>query len=88
MQQTVLSNHRDHALVIGASLGGLLAARVLAEQHLHVTILERDTLPKTAENRKGVPQGRHAHALLPRRIRNPLPWAQSRIGRPRRDLGR
>lgn len=37
----------------------------LAEQHLHVTILERDTLPETAESRKGVPQERHAHALLP-----------------------
>lgn len=54
-----------HAIVIGASMGGLLAARVLAEHYLHVTIIERDTFPAHGENRKGVPQGRHAHALLP-----------------------
>lgn len=52
------------AIVIGASMGGLLAARVLSEQFEKVTVLERDTLSSQAENRKGVPQGRHAHGLL------------------------
>jgi 2-polyprenyl-6-methoxyphenol hydroxylase-like FAD-dependent oxidoreductase len=55
-----------HAIVIGASMGGLLAARVLADQYDEVTLLERDTLPETHEPRKGVPQGRHAHGLLAR----------------------
>jgi 2-polyprenyl-6-methoxyphenol hydroxylase-like FAD-dependent oxidoreductase len=56
----------DHAVVLGASFAGLLAARVLADAYGRVTVVERDPLPETAENRKGVPQGRHAHLLLPR----------------------
>lgn len=57
---------RDHALVIGGSMAGLLAARVLSNNFRRVTVVERDRLPEDAQNRKGVPQGRHAHALLPR----------------------
>src|SRR5215469_11057775 len=56
----------DHAAVLGASMGGLLAARVLADSYRRVTIVERDLLPESGWDRKGVPQGRHAHALLPR----------------------
>jgi len=56
----------DHAVVLGASMGGLLAARVLADAYQQVTIVERDLLPDSGLDRKGVPQGRHAHALLPR----------------------
>lgn len=52
------------AIVIGASIGGLLAARVLAGHFTQVTLLERDSFPVAGENRKGVPQGRHAHAVL------------------------
>ncbi len=55
---------RDHAIVVGASMGGLLAARVLSEHFEHVTILERDPLPEGPEVRKGVPQGAHVHVLL------------------------
>ncbi|WP_086733150.1 FAD-dependent oxidoreductase [Streptomyces glaucescens] len=51
--------------MLGASIGGLFAARVLSDTFDRVTLIDRDTLPKTAENRKGVPQGRHAHAILP-----------------------
>jgi 2-polyprenyl-6-methoxyphenol hydroxylase-like FAD-dependent oxidoreductase len=54
------------AIVIGASMGGLLAARVLSNHFEQVTLLERDTFPAAGENRKGVPQGRHAHAVLAR----------------------
>ena len=56
----------DHAIVLGASMGGLLAARVLADFCRQVTIVERDPLPESGSGRKGVPQGWHAHALLPR----------------------
>ena len=55
-----------HAIVIGASMGGLLAARALADHFDQVTILERDALPQFCEPRKGVPQGRHTHGLLAR----------------------
>jgi 2-polyprenyl-6-methoxyphenol hydroxylase-like FAD-dependent oxidoreductase len=56
----------DHAVVLGASLAGLLAARVLADAYGRVTVVERDPLPERAEHRKGIPQGRHAHVLLAR----------------------
>lgn len=52
------------AIVIGASMGGLLAARALADHFEQVTLLERDAFPAPGEQRKGVPQGRHAHAVL------------------------
>ncbi|NRQ31723.1 hypothetical protein HII36_07705 [Nonomuraea sp. NN258] len=54
----------DHAVVCGAGLAGLLSARVLADRFARVTVVERDRL--TRGPRRGVPQGRHAHALLPR----------------------
>jgi hypothetical protein len=56
---------RGHAVVIGASIGGLLAARVLADAYEKVTVTDRDSLPPAAESRRGVPQGRHIHVLLP-----------------------
>src|SRR5713226_10075921 len=56
----------QHAVVIGASMAGLLAARVLSDHFEQVTIIERDRLTRDAEPRKGVPQGRHVHGLLAR----------------------
>jgi 2-polyprenyl-6-methoxyphenol hydroxylase-like FAD-dependent oxidoreductase len=53
----------EHAIVIGASVAGLLGARVLSDFFEHVTVLERDTLPEALIDRRAVPQGRHAHAL-------------------------
>ncbi|MEU3632706.1 FAD-dependent monooxygenase [Streptomyces fradiae] len=53
-----------HAVVIGGSLAGLLAARVLAEHAERVTVVERDRYPEEVEQRAGVPQGRHLHVLL------------------------
>jgi hypothetical protein len=47
-------------------MGGLLAARVLADFYETVTVVERDVLPENAANRRGVPQGRHVHLLLGR----------------------
>jgi 2-polyprenyl-6-methoxyphenol hydroxylase-like FAD-dependent oxidoreductase len=56
----------EHAVVLGASMGGLSAARVLADYYDTVTVVERDVLPPRAANRRGVPQGRHGHAILGR----------------------
>ncbi|WP_124712213.1 FAD-dependent oxidoreductase [Mycolicibacterium nivoides] len=53
-----------HAVVLGASMGGLLAARALADFFDTVTLVERDVLPDGPVQRRGVPQGRHAHGLL------------------------
>lgn len=62
------TNHGQHAIVMGGSMAGLLTARVLSQHFERVTLIERDVFPEAASlsNRKGVPQGRHAHALLAR----------------------
>jgi len=52
------------AIVAGASLGGLLAARVCADHFDEVLVLDRDALPTSAERRKGAPQAVHAHGLI------------------------
>ncbi len=61
-----MTKRGEHAVVLGASMGGLLAARVLADFYETVTVVERDVLPETSANRRGVPQGRHVHLLLGR----------------------
>lgn len=55
-----------HAVVIGGSMAGMLAARVLSDHFDHVTIIERDELTNTDDYRRGVPQARHLHTLLAR----------------------
>src|SRR5262249_24188851 len=62
---SVVPRHR-HAVVVGGSLAGMLAARVLSDHFDSVTLLERDRFPEAPAARKGLPQGRHAHALLER----------------------
>src|ERR1700735_1560688 len=59
-------NSKGHAVVIGASIAGLCAARVLSDFYLRVTVFERDELPSTPGNRTAVPQGRHVHLLMAR----------------------
>ena len=56
----------DRAVVLGASMAGLLAARVLADAYAQVTVIDRDQLPEGSAQRRGVPQGHHLHALLAR----------------------
>lgn len=53
-----------HAVVLGASMAGLLSARVLAEHYDRVTVVERDELPTSVQHRRGMPQSRHLHGLL------------------------
>ena len=59
-----LSVDRKHAIVVGGSMAGLLAARVLSDHFEGVSLIERDRLPELTEPRRGVPQGRHTHGLL------------------------
>ncbi len=54
----------QQAVVIGAGMGGLTAARALADHFERVLVLEGDVLPADPLDRHGVPQGRHVHALL------------------------
>jgi 2-polyprenyl-6-methoxyphenol hydroxylase-like FAD-dependent oxidoreductase len=57
---------RADAVVIGAGIGGLLAARALSAHFESVLVLDRDFLPDTPTNRKNIPQGHHLHVLLAR----------------------
>lgn len=56
----------SHAVVMGGSIAGLLAARVLSDHFDRVTIVERDRFPQAPVPRKGLPQERHLHILLAR----------------------
>jgi 2-polyprenyl-6-methoxyphenol hydroxylase-like FAD-dependent oxidoreductase len=53
-----------HAIVVGAGIGGLTAAKALSPYFGKVTVIERDTLPIAATGRAGTPQARQIHVLL------------------------
>jgi len=59
-----MENARKHAVVLGGSIAGLLAAHVLSRHFERVTLVERDTFPALGEPRKGVPQSHQLHGLL------------------------
>lgn len=54
------------AIILGASIAGLLAARALAPYFEKILLLERDTLPDKPQYRSGTAQAQHAHILLRR----------------------
>jgi len=54
-----------HAVVIGGSIAGLSVAQALAHHFPAVTVLERDQYPGGPAPRKGLPQARFLHNLLP-----------------------
>jgi 2-polyprenyl-6-methoxyphenol hydroxylase-like FAD-dependent oxidoreductase len=56
----------ERAVVVGGSMSGLVAARVLGDLFGRVTVVERDDLGGGPVPRRGVPQGRHPHVLLGR----------------------
>jgi 2-polyprenyl-6-methoxyphenol hydroxylase-like FAD-dependent oxidoreductase len=62
--QRQITARGERAVVLGGSIAGLLAARVLSDFYRTVTVVERDVLPQMAAQRPGVPQGRHVHGLL------------------------
>jgi 2-polyprenyl-6-methoxyphenol hydroxylase-like FAD-dependent oxidoreductase len=57
---------QPHAIVIGGSMAGMCAARVLSDFFGRVTIVDRDSYPDGALERPGVPQSRHVHVMLAR----------------------
>jgi 2-polyprenyl-6-methoxyphenol hydroxylase-like FAD-dependent oxidoreductase len=57
---------QQHAIVIGGSMAGMCAARILSGHFEKVTIVDRDQYPDGAFERAGVPQSRHVHVLLAR----------------------
>ncbi|GAA0522381.1 2-polyprenyl-6-methoxyphenol hydroxylase [Halorubrum aquaticum] len=54
----------SRAVVLGGSVAGLCAARVLADAFEEVVVIERDRIPETPSPRDGAPQTRHPHAML------------------------
>jgi len=58
-----ITRKAGHAVVVGAGMAGLLAARVLADHFEQVTLVEKDSLPDAPVTRKGVPQANHIHNL-------------------------
>ena len=74
----------EHAVVLGGSIAGLLAAAALSESFQSVTIVERDELPldgpQARRARRGVPHGFQIHHMLSlgsQRIEELLPGATS-----------
>jgi 2-polyprenyl-6-methoxyphenol hydroxylase-like FAD-dependent oxidoreductase len=55
----------DVACVLGGSIAGLAAARVLADRARRVIVVESDVAGEEGRPRAGVPQGRQVHVLLP-----------------------
>lgn len=54
----------EHAIVVGAGMAGLAAAKAVAAHFERVTVFDRDALPETPAFRVGTPQARHTHGLL------------------------
>ena len=58
------SKNRNCVIVIGASMAGLAAARVLSDHYCEVILVERDQIERVPGHRRGVPQDWHVHGLL------------------------
>ncbi|RQG92274.1 FAD-dependent oxidoreductase [Natrarchaeobius chitinivorans] len=58
-----ITERSGHAVVVGASMAGLLATRVLIDRFERVTLIEKDSLPDEPALRPGIPQARHIHVM-------------------------
>ncbi|MFI7677451.1 NAD(P)/FAD-dependent oxidoreductase [Actinophytocola sp. NPDC049390] len=58
-----MNKTRERAVVLGGSMAGTLAARVLAESFSDVVVIDRDDLVGVRESRRGTPHSHHAHGL-------------------------
>jgi 2-polyprenyl-6-methoxyphenol hydroxylase-like FAD-dependent oxidoreductase len=87
-------NVAGSAVVVGAGIAGLAAARVLSRHYASVTVLEKDTLPTGPVPRHGVPQSTQPHILLVsglRELAGLFPGLEdelTRLGALRLDIGR
>lgn len=54
------------AVILGASIAGILSAKVLSPYFDEIILLERDRLPPQPTHRSGTAQAQHAHILLRR----------------------
>jgi 2-polyprenyl-6-methoxyphenol hydroxylase-like FAD-dependent oxidoreductase len=63
-ENTISRSVDQTAVVIGAGMGGFMAAAALSGFFTNVIIVERDELPRKPTLRKGVPQGAHVHTFL------------------------
>jgi 2-polyprenyl-6-methoxyphenol hydroxylase-like FAD-dependent oxidoreductase len=63
---TKVAESSSAAVVLGASIAGLLTARVLADFYDTVQVVERDLLPEQPVTRRSVPQGALPHILSAR----------------------
>jgi 2-polyprenyl-6-methoxyphenol hydroxylase-like FAD-dependent oxidoreductase len=68
MSGTTQLTRTGHAVVLGAGMAGLFAARVLTERFDQVTVIDRDPLPAGPGVRRGVPQARHVHGFQARGV--------------------
>ena len=66
MANDARSRKPSRAVVVGASIAGLVAARALSEHMDEVVVVERDTIDDHRVARPGVPQAAHLHVLLHR----------------------
>ena len=59
-----MTGDKGRAVVLGASIAGLLASRVLADFFDEVLVFDKESLDDGPMPRKSVPQGAHIHAIL------------------------
>ena len=60
----MMSAKQGRAIVVGASVAGLFAGRVLADYFEEVVLFDKERLDEGPAPRKAVPQGGHIHAIL------------------------
>lgn len=65
MKNTSNNPQRGQAIVLGASIGGLMVARALSNHFDSVTVIEKDKVERQPCTRKGQAHTRHLHGLLP-----------------------
>ncbi|WP_045057177.1 FAD-dependent oxidoreductase [Aliterella atlantica] len=64
LANNTIANSPARAIVIGGSIAGLLAARVLLDRFAEVILIEKDDVTELQKARPGVVQSQHVHVLL------------------------
>lgn len=63
------NTNKNQAIVIGCSISGIMAAKVLSNYFNKVTVLEQDSF-SNRYHRRGTPQATHTHILLVKGVEN------------------